>query len=352
MTKSSPISKGKVPAWTRGIQAQGICLAWSKTCHQRISMSRLLRHVATLTAASLLVVGCSSQPPSVSSEAQTPSAQPSPEAEPTPSEEPPELIGGGTEIFPDRRFVALYGHPEYPELGSLGEQSPQESAKRVIELAEMYEAHSDEEIIPAFEIISTMASAHPGEDGNYSAIADREALEAYIDAAEEHDVYVVLDLQPGHADFLSQAKLFEDLLTRPNVGLALDPEWRLAPGQRHMQQIGSVSAAEINETTQWLAELTAQHDLPQKLVILHQFRLSMIRGREQVKTDHPELAMVLHADGHGTPEQKMDTWRVLKEDLPEDMYMAWKNFFRQDDPMFAPKDTFEIDPKPWFVSYQ
>ena len=55
------------------------------------------------------------------------------------------------------------------------------------------------------------------------------------------------------------------------------------------------------------------------------------------------MVMALNKDGH---------WRVPKEDLPEDMYMAWKNFFRQDDPMFAPKDTFEIDPKPWFVSYQ
>lgn len=197
-----------------------------------------------------------------------------------------------------------------------------------------------------------MASADPGANGNYSAVADRDDLEPYLEAAEEHDIYVVLDLQPGHADFLTQAKLFEDLLKRPNVGLALDPEWRLAPGQVHMQQIGSVSAAEINETTQWLAELTAEHELPQKMVILHQFRTSMIRGREDVNTEHPELALVLHADGHGTPGQKLETWEVLQQDLPEGINMAWKNFYRQDDPMYSPKQTFELDPKPWFVSYQ
>ena len=106
-------------------------------------------------------------------------------------------------------------------------------------------------------------------------------------------MYVVLDLQPGRSDFLSQAKLFEDYLKEPNVGLALDPEWRLAPGQVHMQQIGSVDAAEINETTEWLAELTAEHELPQKMVILHQFQLAMIQNREEVNTDHPELAIVL-----------------------------------------------------------
>ena len=320
-------------------------------------MRRLTRAIAALTAATLFLAGCSADPSDNSTESDasdTPenAAQPSPEPSPTPTEEPPELIGGGTEIFPDKRFIALYGHPTYPELGALGEQGPHEAAERAIDLAEYYEAHTDEEVIPAFEIIVTMASAHPGEDGNYSAIADRDDLEPYLEAAEEHDIYVVLDLQPGHADFLTQAKLFEDLLERPNVGLALDPEWRLAPGQVHMQQIGSVSAAEINETTEWLAELTADHELPQKMVILHQFRTSMIRGREDVNTDHPELALVLHADGHGTPEQKLDTWGVLQQDLPEDINMAWKNFYRQDAPMFSPKQTFELEPKPWFVSYQ
>lgn len=304
--------------------------------------------MATCLTTVLAFTGCGADPSAQPSS--TPEARPEPSPEAT--EEPPELVGGGTELFPDKRFIALYGHPEYPSLGALGEQSPEESADRVIELAEMYEAHSDEEIHPAFEIIVTVASEHPGDDGNYSAESDPEQIAEYIDVAEQHDVYVVLDLQPGHADFLTQAKIYEDLLKRPNVGLALDPEWRLAEGQVHMEQIGSVSAAEINETTDWLAELTAEHDLPQKMVILHQFRQSMIRGREQVNTEHPELAMVLHADGHGTAQDKFATWDLLQEDLPEDMHMAWKNFYRQDDPMFSPQQTFEVEPKPWFVSYQ
>src|SRR5690625_7662804 len=100
-----------------------------------------------------------------------------------------------------------------------------------------------------------------------------------------------------------------------------------------MQRIGWVSGAEINETTQWQAALDAEHESPQKMVMLHQFRTSMIPDREQVNTDHPELAMVLHADGHGTPEQKLDTWRVMDQDFPEDMHMTWKNFYRQAKPM-------------------
>ena len=67
---------------------------------------------------------------------------------------------------------------------------------------------------------------------------------------------------------------------------------------------------------------------------------------------HPELALTIHADGHGTPGAKLETWRALQRDLPEGIRMAWKNFYDEDTPTFTPEETYAIDPKPWFVSYQ
>ena len=69
---------------------------------------------------------------------------------------------------------------------------------------------------------------------------------------------MVLDLQPGRSDFLSQAKQYASLLEQPNVGLALDPEWRLGPHQVPLRQIGRVSAAEVNRTSAWLADLVTR----------------------------------------------------------------------------------------------
>ena len=69
-------------------------------------------------------------------------------------------------------------------------------------------------------------------------------------------MYVMLDLQPGRTDFLTQAQRYEELLAEPHVGLALDPEWRLGPNQRHMAQIGSVGVDEVNAVAAWLAGLT------------------------------------------------------------------------------------------------
>src|SRR5699024_1415197 len=100
----------------------------------------------------------------------------------------------------------------------------------------------------------------------------------------------------------------------------------------------------------WLAGLTAEHDLPQKVLILHQFSGSMIRDRQDVDTSRPELVITLHADGHGVPGDKLDTYRALQRDLPEGIFMAWKNFYDEDTPMFTPEETVDVDPRPWLVS--
>ena len=263
-----------------------------------------------------------------------------------------ELPGGGTTVFPGRRMIAAYGSPGVPSLGILGEQGLEETLSRVQEMAADYDGLAEEPIVPAFELITTLASSEPGGDGDYSSELGVEGLREWVDAAGEAGVYVVLDLQPGTTDFLTQAKLYEELLTAPHVGLALDAEWRLEPGQKHLAQIGSVTAAEINEVSTWLADLTAEHDLPQKVLVLHQFNLSMISDRQDVDTSRPELAITLHADGHGNREDKLATWNALQQDLPGGISMAWKNFIDEDTPMFTPEETYELEPRPWFVSYQ
>lgn len=264
----------------------------------------------------------------------------------------PQLPGGGQAVFPGRRLVGLYGTPGIPALGPLGEQDIEASIQRVKDLAHDYDDHSEVPVLPAFEIIASVAEAEPGADGDHSREVDPESLRPWIEAAADAGVYVVLDLQPGHTDFLTQTKQYEDLLRQPHVGLALDPEWRLEPGQRHMDQIGSVGIDEVNATADWLARLTRENSLPQKIFMLHQFSAHMIADREQLDTSHDELAVVLHADGHGTPDLKMGTWRRLQQDLPEDVWMGWKNFYDEDTPTFSPERTYGIEPRPWFVSYQ
>ena len=265
----------------------------------------------------------------------------------------PELPGGGVAPFPGRMMVALYGHPSGGTLGLLGEQGPAESVARVQTIAAQYQAFSDVPVIGAFEIITTVASASAGPDGDYSYETPAEQLLPYIEAAEAAGLYCVLDLQPGHTDFLTQARRYEELLKRPTVGLALDPEWRLKPGQQHMTIIGQVTVEEVNATGAWLADLVAANNLPPKVLILHQFQQRMIVGRERLDTSRDEIQYLVHADGHGNAPLKQETWRNLKEGLPADVWLGWKNFIDEDSPTMTPQETMEdVEPRPNFVSYQ
>lgn len=264
-----------------------------------------------------------------------------------------ELMGGGGLVFPGRRMIALYGHPYGPELGVMGEQPPAEAAALAEQYASWYQPLTDEPVIPAFEVIASVASEFPGEDGNFSNETPMEDLVPYVDAILDAGGYAVIDLQPGQGNFLEQARIYEELLKRPNVGLALDSEWKLNPGEEPLSRIGSATAAEINEVADWLAALVRDNKLPQKALILHQFNMAMYPDREDIRTGQPELAWVLHADGHGTPDLKYQTWDVLRQGLDPNYFMAWKNFIDEDTPTFTPEQTFfEVNPRPWFVSYQ
>ncbi|MCI2237551.1 hypothetical protein MO973_16725 [Paenibacillus sp. TRM 82003] len=263
-----------------------------------------------------------------------------------------QVPGGGQLPLEGRRLIALYGHPNTPSLGLMGEQPLEETLARARELAGRYDGLDERPAVPTLEIITTVASGSPGPDGNYSNEVDPAELEPWVDAAGAAGVSVVLDLQPGRSDFLTQAKRYESLLRRPHVGLALDPEWRLAPGQVHLRQIGSVGAGEVNAVGDWLAQLVRENALPQKVFLLHQFRTSMVRDRETVDTGRDELVTVVHADGHGTPGMKEATYGVLTSQGPPGLVWGWKNFIDEDDPTFTPAETVAVDPSPVFVSYQ
>lgn len=262
------------------------------------------------------------------------------------------LYDGTTEIFKNKRYVALYGTPGDPSLGALGEQDVAGSVTRVKELASEYQPYAQETVTPTFEIITTVASGAPGDDGDYSDEAPIDSLLPMIEEAESNGIYVVLDFQPGRSDFLSQIKRYEKLLKHPNVGVGIDPEWRLAPNQVHLEQIGSVDAAEINDVLDYLAGVVDKNHLPQKMVVLHQFTLDMIQDRETLDVSHPELALTLHADGHGETALKLDGYATLLKGLNKKIRPSWKNFYDEDIPMLTPEQTYALNPKPWVVTYQ
>ena len=85
-----------------------------------------------------------------------------------------------------------------------------------------------ERIQSVYELIVTVADPIPGPDGDFSHDIPADSVRAYIEAAHRHGALVVLDIQPGRADFLTVAKRWAWALRGP-VGRAR-PRPRVADG--------------------------------------------------------------------------------------------------------------------------
>jgi len=284
------------------------------------------------------------------------SAPAPPSASPSPAAPRPQLPRGGREIFPHRTVVAHYGTAVTARLGVLGEGTPEQAAARLEQSAAPFAAAGGRPVLPAFELITTVARRGAGDDGTYSApIADAD-VQRFLDVARAKGMLLVLDFQPGLASFLDQVKRYERFLLQPEVGVALDPEWVLEPGQLPGEQIGATDAATVNAVSQYLSDLTIANDLPEKLFVLHQFRTFMIPDRDQV-VDRPGLATVLHVDGFGPPGSKRETYATLslKDGAARpggEIHNGFKLFYDEDVPLLTPEQTMAITPRPELISYQ
>ncbi len=290
----------------------------------------------------------SANPPSATTA--SPSATPSPTPSPTPVP-PPELPRGGRTVFPGNIVVGFYGVPQgLGDLGVLGQGTPDEQAAALETAAAPFATAAGKPVLPAFELITTVAQRFSGKDGDYSEPIDTEKIQAYLDAARKAKMLLVLDLQPGRASFLDQAKMFEQFLKEPDVGLGLDPEWKLTATQKPLRQIGATSAAAINEVSAYLQTLVEADDLPQKLLIIHQFKSFTIPDREQVLT-RPGLATVLHVDGFGSQGSKKETYGILSSKNNE-LINGFKLFYDEDTNLMTPAETMALIPQPQLITYQ
>lgn len=248
------------------------------------------------------------------------------------------------------RVVAFYGAPGGGQLGVLGAGSPGHAAGAIERRARQWEGYGLP-VQPAMELIATVAQASPGPDGSYSAPVPLPEIRRYLDVAHQHRMLLVLDLQPGHASFLQQAEALRPLLLDPSVGLALDSEWKVGPGESPGDGlIGSSPAAPINAVGHYLSRLVRAHDLPDKLLVVHEFTDSMLPDRADIQTE-PGIDTVFHADGFGTPAVKIGVYRHL--DFPGRPFGAgFKLFFTEDSQLMTPVQVMRLRPRPDVISYQ
>ena len=269
----------------------------------------------------------------------------------TPTPTPPQLPGGGRIIFahPERRIVAFYGNPQDPELGTLGIGSPRAAGKRLLKVAHRY-ARPGRPVLPAMELLATVANAAPGDDGLYRSQTSDAVIGRYLRAARAVKAELILDIQPGRAAFLPEAQRLERWLRQPDVSLALDPEWHVTAPDLPGQVIGSVDASEVVAVGNWLDTLTRHFGLPQKVLVLHQFTEGMITDRPLL---HPyrSVAVVLNTDGFGSEAVKASKYEEFAK-LSGFAFNGFKLFYKEDTGLMTPHSVLHLRPPPDMIVYE
>lgn len=261
---------------------------------------------------------------------------------------PAQLPRGGRTIFPRFRVVAYYGAPEDSQLGELGIGTPRQAGEKLLHQAQPY-ARPDRPVLPAMELIAVVAAGSPGPGGRYSIRQPDSVIRRYLRAARRIKALLVLDIQPGRSDFFTETTRLQRWLEQPDVGLALDPEWRVGPGQVPAQVIGHVGGEEVNATSAWLAQLVARRHLPQKLLIVHHFTDGMVPV-DQLKP-RPGVAYVLNADGFGTDAVKIAKYRGFVR-RPPAFRRGFKLFYHEDARTMSPARVMRLRPRPDLVVYE
>jgi hypothetical protein len=262
---------------------------------------------------------------------------------------PTQLPGGGRRLFPDRRVVAFYGNPRDDELGALGIGTPAQAARRLVEQAKPYNLKA-RPVLPAMELISTVATAAPGATGLYRDHISFAKIRSYLKAARRIRALLILDIQPGRGEFGPEIERLAPFLREPDVGLALDPEWHVGPDQLPGQVIGSTDADVVDAAAGYLAKLVRERALPEKLLIVHRFTDNMIARADRLRPVRG-VQTVVNVDGFGPTSVKVAKYESFVHTTPR-MRRGFKLFYKEDVETMSPRSVMALTPRPDVVVYE
>ncbi|GAB2607762.1 hypothetical protein [Kribbella endophytica] len=316
-----------------------------------------MRKLPVLSATAVLLgllTGCSDDPADAGPTPGKPPATTQSSAPPTPTPAPPaegDLPRGGRTIFPQHQLVGYVGLPGSPALGPL-DKNIDAKAVQLDKLATSYAGGRTP--LPVMELIVVIANGHAGKDNLYRSRLSDEKIQPYLDTARKHKMLLLLDVQPGRADSLTEIKRLEKWLKEPDVGLAFDPEWAVGPGQVPGRVFGRTTGAELTAIASYLSGLVKANDLPEKVFVFHQLS-SRILSNEKAFQQQPGVVTIKSVDGIGHRADKESTWRKLTPTMAPGVHAGFKLFYKEDTrhgPLMTPAQVMALKPRPEFVVYE
>lgn len=254
-------------------------------------------------------------------------------------------------LLPTYRIVSYYGHPHSNVMGILGEYTPDELLAQLKDEVAAYErADPSRPVLPAFEIIVSVAQNWPADDGTYLLHTDADTIQSYVDFTRDNGILLILDLQIGHSTVANEIDRVREWLAEPNVHLALDPEFAMPEGAVPGDVIGSLDAEDVAVAQQELASIVAEYGLPPKILIVHRFTENMITNADKI-VPVDGVQTVIDFDGHGDPANKLAGYQLFLEEGPAE-FAGFKLFYQQDDPLLTPDEVVGLGRPPDVVIYQ
>lgn len=280
----------------------------------------------------------------------TPAEAPPPAVDP-PTKAKIELPRGGREIFPTHRVVGFCGTPGAPALGRLAGNL----TNKVRSLQAQADKYHGRKILPVLELIAVVVQGAPGNDGKSRRRVPDSVVDEYLQAARSAKALLLLNIQPGHSDFMTEAKHYDKYLRQPDVGLALDPEWAMRGKQKPGATFGQTSGSTINEVAEYLSGIVKANDLPEKALVFHQVNAYVVKD-ENTLTPHPGVALIKSVDGLGPKGAKIKTYNFLVKSMPTSVHAGFKLFFDEDTTnggkLMTPDEVLALSPEPEYVMYE
>ena len=258
-------------------------------------------------------------------------------------------------LLPHKRIVAYYGNLYSKQMGILGELPPDQMLQKLQEeVAAWQAADSVLEVVPALHYIAVTAQQSPGKGNKYRLRMPFHQIDSVLNMAKRINALVFVDIQVGHSTLQEEVPQLVEYLKMPNVHLGIDPEFSMKGGQAPGKVIGSFDAADINYTTEYLAKLVREHNLPPKVLVVHRFTRNMVTNYKNIKT-RPEVQIVMDMDGWGGPSLKYSTYKqyIYREPIE---FTGFKIFYKNDTKnngrLLTPKEVLALKPQPVYIQYQ
>jgi hypothetical protein len=252
----------------------------------------------------------------------------------------------GRRLFPQNRVLSLYGAAG--GFGVLGRKSLEGASRKLREQLGPYRKRSRKPVISAFDLVAVIATRCEDRRDKCRVRVSEKTIDRYLQGIRALNGRLILDIQPGRASVLDEIDHLKPFLREPDVDVAIDAEWTVGRSEHPGEDQGTIRAERINEAIAKIRGIQKRHDLPPKLLVIHQFQRESVKHRPQIK--RPDAVDVtINFDGIGSPPAKRAGYRTISTSR---FFNGFSLFYRLDQDLMSPQAVLGLEPSPHYVMYQ